>query len=427
MSGAKFKMRLLLISLLSMMLASCDAPTQNPSEEQTMALEENSETWRVVIELPGIELPVTLHLANDLSEAWFINGNERVVVPQISAAGDQVSLRFPAFNNTFEVIRSGDAMLGTLTLVKLRYEQQMPVRAERGNTQRFLANAEPEINLTGRWKTVFTDADGKLTEAVGEFDQQGSRVLGTFLTPTGDYRYLEGMVSGRQLMLSTFDGAHAFAFSAELNDQDELEGGFWSGTKSYETWVAKRDFDTQLPDAYELTYLKDGYETLEFSFPDLDGQMVSLSDPKFNGKVVLVTLSGTWCPNCADEVAFLSEYYRQNQDRGLEIITLLYEHFDEFELAAQQGKLLRDEFDIDYTLLVAGVSDKTLAAETLPMLNHVLAFPTMILIDRSGAVRRIHTGFSGPGTGAYYQQFVADFNEQMEVLLSEGSLIESTE
>lgn len=418
-------MKLLLISLLGLMLTACDAPTQNQPGEKPMADVENSQTWRMIIELPGFELPVVMHLANDLSEAWFINGDERVMVPEIIANGQNLSLRFPTFNNSIELVRSGNTMSGTLTIVKLGYEQHMPVRVERGNEQRFItgveSESEPEINVTGRWETVFTDKDGKKTPAVGEFDQQGSRVQGTFLTATGDYRYLEGTVSGRQLLLSTFDGVHAFAFSAGMNDQDELKGEFWSGTHSYETWTARRNFDASLPDAYELTYLKAGYDALEFSFPNLDGQPVSLSDEQYQNKVVLVTLSGTWCPNCADEVAFLSGYYRQNQGRGLEIITLLYEHSDEFALAARQGRLLRDEYGIEYTLLVAGVSDKTRAAETLPMLNHVLAFPTMIFIDRSGAVRRIHTGFSGPGTGAHYQQFVAEFNEQMDKLLDEGA------
>jgi hypothetical protein len=309
-------MRLFLISMLYLLLCACDAPPQNQAAVQAMTESTESETWRVVIELPGIELPVQLHLANDLSEAWFINGDERVMVPEISSDGDQVTLRFPAFNNTFELTRSGDRMSGTLTLVKLGYEQHMAVSAERANEQRFMESAEPAINVTGRWETVFTDEDGKLTHAVGEFDQQGERVFGTFLTPLGDYRYLEGIVSGQQLLLSTFDGAHAFAFSAEMDDQGELHGGFWSGTHWHETWVAKRNFDAKLPDAYELTYLKEGYDTLEFSFPDLDGQLVSLGDEQFKDKVVLVTLSGTWCPNCADEVAFLSGYYRENHDRG---------------------------------------------------------------------------------------------------------------
>jgi peroxiredoxin len=204
-----------------------------------------------------------------------------------------------------------------------------------------------------------------------------------------------------------------------MNDAGELEGGFWSGTRSYESWAAKRNFDAELPDAYSLTYLKEGYDRLAFTFPDLDGNPVSLDDSRLQGKVVLVTLSGTWCPNCADEVEFLSGYYRNNHDRGLEIVTLLYEHFEDFERAAQQGKLLRNEFDVPYELLIAGVSSKTLAAETLPMLNHVLAFPTTIFIDRSGAVRRIHTGFSGPGTGSHYQEFTGEFNRLMDELLAE--------
>lgn len=135
--------------------------------------------------------------------------------------------------------------------------------------------------------------------------------------------------------------------------------------------------------------------------------------------MLLVTLSGTWCPNCADEVAFLSKYYRENQGRGLEIITLLYEHYEDFERAADRGEALREQYGIGYDVLVAGVSDKTLAAETLPMLNRVLAFPTMIFIGRSGRVRRIHTGFSGPGTGAYYAEFVEDFRRFVDELLAE--------
>jgi peroxiredoxin len=419
-------MRPYLIALASLLLAACDAPQQpqQPVQPQSVSTTQQqqpgSETWRVVIELPGVELPVQLHLSNDLSEAWFINGEERVRVPQVTGTGDQVTLRFPSFNNTFELKRTSDNSLeGSLTLVKRGYEQVMPVRAERGNEQRFEQIGEPALNLTGRWETIFTDKDGKQTPAVGEFDQQGSRVVGTFLTATGDYRYLEGAVSGNLLWLSTFDGAHAYVFKAEANPAGELQGGFWSGTRSYETWTAKRNFEARLPDAYQLTFLKEGYDTLAFSFPNLSGQPVSLSDEQFRGKVVLVTLSGTWCPNCADEVAFLSDYYQRNRDRGLAIITLLYEHFEDFDRAAQQGRALREEHGIEYELLVAGVSDKTLAAETLPMLNHVLAFPTLIFIDRSGAVRRIHTGFSGPGTGSHYQQFVQEFNSHMEELLAE--------
>ena len=183
--------------------------------------------------------------------------------------------------------------------------------------------------------------------------------------------------------------------------------------------MAKRDFEAVLPDAFELTYIRDGYDGMEFTFPDLDGRLVSLTDPRFDGQVVLVALSGTWCPNCADEADFLAAYYKEHSERGLEIVTLLYEHFEDFETAAEQGKAWKEKHGIDYEVLVAGLSDKTKAAETLPMLNHVLAFPTVIFIDRQGGVQGIHTGFSGPGTGQYYEDFKKEFNARMEALLSE--------
>lgn len=375
--------------------------------------------WRLLISLPEIDLPVHLHLAPDGSEAWFTNGAERVVVPDVSRQGETWILHFPTFKNTLRLEQHADTLAGTLTLVKRGYEQVMPVTGAPDPGYRFSGDPRPAVDVTGRWEVRFTEDDGTESFAIGEFDQQGSTVAGTFLTPKGDYRYLAGEVDGQQLRLSTFDGAHAFVFTATAQPDATLQGDFWSGTKWHESWVAQKNFDVRLPDAYALTFIKDGYDGLEFSFPDLSGRPVSLADDKYRGKVVLVTLSGTWCPNCADEVAFLSGYFKEHHERGLEIITLLYEHFDDFKLAAQQGIALVNEHAIDYDVLIAGVSDKDLAAETLPMLNHVLAFPTMIFIDRAGKVRGIHTGFSGPGTGDHYTRFVQEFHQQMEQLLSE--------
>jgi peroxiredoxin len=312
-------------------------------------------------------------------------------------------------------------MSGTLTLVKRGYEQVLPVKAQADPGYRFSADPQAEIDVTGRWEVVFTDDEGNETQAVGEFDQQGSVLSGTFLTATGDYRYLYGEVDGRTMKLSTFDGSHAYVFTATQDEQGVLEGDFWSGDRWHETWAATRNFEASLPDAFSLTYLKPGYDTLEFTFPDLEGRPVSLADPKYQGKVVLVTLAGSWCPNCADEAEFLSGYFEENRDRGLEVISLLFEHVKEFEGAAALGQELVDKHDIDFDVLVAGYSDKADAGKALPMLTQVLAFPTMIFVDRAGKVRSIHTGFSGPGTGAHYLEFVREFEALMNELLSEAA------
>jgi peroxiredoxin len=411
------RLRQCVVFLGLLALVACEG---QPDPESTVSQDTwNGEDWRVEIQLPDIALPVGLHISSDGSEAWFTNGLERVRVGELSIDDNQYRIRFPAFNNTIEMQRQGDSLSGTLTLAKRGYQQHMPVTATPDPGYRFSPDPEPGIDVTGRWQVAFTNADGVETEAIGEFDQQGSYLSGTFLTATGDYRYLEGEVDGRIMKLSTFDGAHAFVFTATMDDFGSLNGDFWSGTLWHETWTARRNFDAKLPDPYSLTHLKPGFETVEFTFPDLENQPVSLTDPKYNDKVVLVTVSGTWCPNCADEADFLSGYYRENRDRGMEVINLLFEHVTEFEQAVQLGRALVKKHAIEYDVLIAGYSDKAIASEALPMLNHVVAYPTMIFIDRSGAVRKIHTGFSGPGTGGHYLEFVREFNQLMEELLAE--------
>jgi peroxiredoxin len=341
------------------------------------------------------------------------------MVPEVSKDGDLWRLHFSTFNNTVMLKQQDRRLLGTLTVVRRGYEQVMEVSGEPYSGFRFHQDPVAERDFTGRWEVLFTDDDGKESIAIGEFDQQGGQVTGTFLTPLGDYRYLQGDVEGDTMYLSTFDGAHAFVFSARMLADGTLEGDFWSGTRWHERWVASKNFDAKLPDAYSLTYLKEGYEKLEFSFPDLDGKPVSLLDESYSEKVVLVTLSGTWCPNCADEMEFLSNYFRENRQRGLEVVTLLYERVDTFEAAVQLGRALRAKHGIEYELLIAGTSEKDVASESLPMLNRVIAYPTIIFIDRNATVRRIHTGFSGPGTGRYYSDFMAEFTRFMDELLGE--------
>jgi peroxiredoxin len=409
-------MRRLLLLCATALLVSCE---RGPATAPAAGTQAPVEDWRVVVQLPNAELPVRLHLAADDSEAWFVNGRERVEVAEIRRQRDAVVLRLPAFNNTLRLQRTAMGYRGSLTLVKRGYEQVMALSAEPYEGFRFVRDARPAVDVTGRWEVVFTDDEGKLTPAVGEFDQQGAVLTGTFLLATGDYRFLAGEVDGRDIHLSTFDGAHAFVFSATALEDGRLAGDFWSGTRWHERWVARRNFDAALPDAFSLTHLKVGYDRLAFSFPDLDGKFVSLADEKYAGKVVLVSLAGTWCPNCADEAEFLARFHHENRDRGLEVIMLLYEHFEEFARAARQGRALRDKHGIDFDILVAGSSDKTRAAETLPMLNHLLAFPTLIFVDRAGRVRGIHTGFSGPGTGRHYTEFKQKFTALVERLLEE--------
>ena len=403
----------IVILLIMVISLSC---TQKSTDEIRLG------KYRAVVTTAGGDLPFFFVLKNEngINSAYLMNGDETIKIDSVHIWKDSLSLYLPAFNSTITASPSNSILAGSLTLVKANAVLQIiPLKAEQNSSYRFFPKPESNINVTGRWSAIFTEDDGSTYPAVGEFHQNASDLNGTFLTPTGDYRYLEGQVKDSTIYLSTFDGGHAYLFKAKLDKSNKLKGGYWSGLKYHESWTAFRNEDAKLPNPDSLTYLKKGYNKFNFSFPDLTGKMVSLSDKKYDGKVVIVTLAGSWCPNCHDEARFLSPFYNKYHSQGLEIIALMFENYNDTTRAISQIKKFQDKFDIKYDLLLAGTNDKDLASKKLQMLNRVLAFPTTIFIDKQGRVRKINTGFSGPGTGEHYIKLTDEFTRFVEKLLSE--------
>jgi len=381
-------------------------------------------TYRAVLQVPGGELPFGMELASDGSATvgYLVNGKERVRLSEVKIDGSHLDIRMPGYETRLEADAVGDQLHGEIYLDKLGgKDQHIPLQATLGEGYRFFATAASNsADVSGRWAVTLVDDAGASEIAVGEFAQSLDAVTGTFLTATGDQRFLAGQVQGDDLYLSTFDGAHVFLYRAKLAADGTLSGDYWSGLKYHEKWSAKRDAAAALPDAYQLTAMRAGTQTFDFAFPDLAGNTVASSDPKFRGKVLIIALAGSWCPNCHDEAAFLAPLYKEYRGRGLEIVSLMFEHFGDFPRAAAATQRFRQNYAIEYTTLIAGISDKDEAAKKLPMLDRVYAFPTTIFIDRKGRVRKIHTGFSGPATGEHYTQFVNEVRATLDQLLAES-------
>ncbi|WP_017731837.1 TlpA disulfide reductase family protein [Nafulsella turpanensis] len=379
--------------------------------------------WRGLIHLQEQEMPFNFEITGSGEDLRMkiLNGEEILEVNELQWQGDTLLMPMHIFDTELRAVVESGSMKG---IWKKNYAEdyELPFTATR-DTFRFPEPAKaPIADVSGKWAVKLLGEDGNdTTKAVGIFEQNGEQLSGTFLTPTGDYRYLEGNVDGNQLQLSAFDGEHAFLFKGTIDkeNKDQISGTFWSGKSWNEKWIARRDSSASLPDPNSLTHLKEGYDELAFEFPNLEGEMVSLDDSAYKDKVVIVQLFGTWCPNCMDETIFLADWYRKNKDRGVEIIGLAYEKKDDFEYARNRVQRMVDRLDVGYDFLIAGTADKEAAAKTLPMLNHVMSFPTTIFIDKEGNVRKIHTGFSGPGTGEYYTRFVEEFNLFTDKLLAE--------
>lgn len=383
-------------------------------------------TWRAVLASPGGELPFTLRVeegAGGLS-AVALNGEERARFDSVRLEGGRVVLRFDVYDSELraELAPDGSRLTGEWWKAG---RTRLPLTAVRGDSRRFLPGAEAgkteRSGLGDAWAVVFKKKSGD-EPARGEFRQEGERVLGTFLTPTGDHRYLEGDFRNGALRLSTFDGAHAFLYSGRRQADGRLEGEFWSGSSAAVPWTARpipASGTDGLPDAFSQAGLTNPEGLLRFSFPDLEGRPVSLSDQRFSGKVVVVNLFGSWCPNCNDEAPLLAEWSRRHRGRGLEIIGLAYEETGDPEVDRRSVRTFARHHGLDYPLLLAGLSNRQAAAKTLPDFMGLFAFPTTIFVGRDGRVRKIHSGFAGPGTGAHHQKLVAELGALVDGLLAE--------
>ena len=157
-----------------------------------------------------------------------------------------------------------------------------------------------------------------------------------------------------------------------------------------------------------------------FSFDDLEGNTVSSSDPRFAGKVVLVNLFGSWCPNCNDEAPLLAEWHRRWSSDGLEVVGLAFEFSGDGDRDRRVLRRFKERYGIGYPLLLAGTSDKAEAALAVPDISAVLSYPTTIFIGRDGRIRWIHSGFAGPGTGAHHERLVAEMEKRIAELIAEA-------
>jgi len=349
-----------------------------------------------------------------------INADEAIEVDDIVYRNDSVFITTPVFEGYIAATFIGDNLIGSFINESLN--RVVPFFAEYGPTERFaVSKLQPDQDATGIWETVFSQGvEGDEYIAKGIFKQEGYYVAGTFRTTTGDYRYLQGVMDGDTMKLSTFDGAHAFLFTAKVTDST-MEGTFYSGNHWKEPFVAKRNENYELPSANELTYLKKGYDSLDFTFPNTSDELVSIKDDRFKDKVVIVQIMGTWCPNCLDESKYYAEYYKNNKSDDLEFVALAFEYAKDKETAFSRIDRLQSKLGIEYPILLAqyGTSDKAKAQEKLPMLNHVLSYPTSIFIDKKGKVRKIHTGFNGPATGDKYTEFKEEFEGFVSELLNQ--------
>lgn len=355
--------------------------------------------------------------------SWIIkNSTDQMLVNNIKLKSDSLIVELPFFDASLLLIKSKLGYVGEWKKRIPNGDQYMPISIERGKDRLLLNLDPPKSNVSGRWRVSFINPRGQKSEAMAELKQVGHKLLGTFLTPTGDYRFLEGIVKGDSLMMTTFDGSHAFFFSAHISNSKTLDRGlFASGPTYLETWTATRDANMVLDETEAAFQLRGTDNRLNFRFPDLDSNLVSINDIKFKNKVVVIQIMGSWCPNCMDETSFLSQYYKTNKQKGVEVVGLAFEYSTDFVKSKKSLNRVKERFNVNYPMLITGVtsSDSLRTEKALPQMTSIIAFPSMIFIGKDGTVRKTHAGYSGPATGIHYAEFKKEFDDYVNSLLNE--------
>lgn len=348
------------------------------------------------------------------------NADEKIVVDEVTKNGDTLFIKLPVFTSEIVAVFQNDSLVGKYYPKGKAAINSYKFFALAGISDRFPNNTEKAaFNVVGRWKIIENSGTSDSTIMVGEFKQEGNRVTGTFLNTTGDYRYLEGKVSGNKFLLSAVDGSHTLIITAELTNENTMENGRFMGSPKWVSkWRAERNDKIELPSGEQLVRVKKGMSTFDFAGIDMNGNKVTSKDEVFQGKVLAVLAGGSWCPNCLDEARLFRELYSKYKDKGFEVVALNFED-KTYETSKVKMERFIKQTGANYTFLYVSPRGGAKRDSVLYPIEGQMAFPTGMFIDKLGHIRKVETGFSGPGTGEHYTKFVDETTKLIELMLSE--------
>jgi thiol-disulfide isomerase/thioredoxin len=370
--------------------------------------------WDASIVVNGVEIPFLFEIEtrNGRPSASFFNGERRIRSTSSQAKENGLVFSFAQYAATLDLSidanqLAGEYRRGTRTVY--------PFMAGRAAAAAKSAAAGPSIE--GTWIVQAKSSKG---ETAWRFiaRQDGNHVSASILRVDGDTGTLTGAYRDGRYVLSHFSGARPLllevfprpdgSITLRQNAKTELKAIRESDARASEIGAPT--------DPSRHTTVSNPSEPFRFAFPDLNGRIVSNTDPRFAGKVVLVNISGSWCPNCHDEAPFLAALYEKYRGRGLEIVTLSFEEVEQLSNPTRLRAFI-DTYGLKYTVLLAGETDQL--NEKVPQAVNLNAFPTTFFLGRDGRVRSVHAGFPSPGSGEFYRKAEREMTAEVERLLAE--------
>ena len=379
-------------------------------------------TWVGNATVHGQQVPVRLEVTGGSNglHAALLNGPESSPASSAVFTGNHLLLTFNYYARTFDATLANGQLIGSFGTVDTRYPVNLSSRGAVSGPTELLAT-----NIQGDWEIAVKSVKGESAWQLRvEPAKRAPTIRAVIQRIDGDTGSLYGSWMGDGYQVSHFTAAGPALYSlkpqtdgtllvsnmlrADVNDQQNLVA-----RRPAQARAAKLAGPT---DSTEQTTVKDPSTRFKFSSPDLDGKVISNTDPQFDGKVVVVAIGGSWCPNCHDEAPFLEGLYKQFHGRGLEIVNLSFEEEDQLKDPTRLRAFIA-RYGLTYTVLVAGDTDQL--NEKVSQAVNLNCWPTSFFLGRDGRVREVHAGFAGPANPPAHEALIHEITELIERLLAE--------
>jgi thiol-disulfide isomerase/thioredoxin len=369
--------------------------------------------WDATVQLKDAVVPFKLRLSGDAAhvQATYFDGERPVRASTGGVFKDgQLHVDFASYASKLDAHLDGEGLEGTIGA--------LPFEAHR-HVEKAAIKGAPSIN--GVWEVPVDTAKGEKAWRL-IVDQKPAGVYATILRIDGDTGTISGRYDGQAFALSRFAGERPTSLKITPNADGSLslilidqQGA--RELKAVRPAEARKAGLGAPTDPTHHTSVQSAAETFRFSGKDLDGKAISNLDPRFKGKVVLLNIMGSWCPNCHDEAPFLAELDAKYRAKGLRIVGLDFEGAQEQIDDPSRLKAFIARYGLKYTVLIGGVRSQV--NEKLPQAVNLNAWPTTFFIGRDGKVHGTHVGFPSRGSGPYEKQARADIDHEIETLLAE--------
>lgn len=369
------------------------------------------EYWKGHVHTERVDIPFRFRMQD--SALVLINSEERIDLPLSYSSSDSASYYFPMYDAELTIyLPFTDKISGKWNSSSRNF--QLPFSAET------YVPVSPSTADSLYGQITFLSPDSSRSfPAIGAFAMSSESVAGTFLTETGDYRYMEGVRRGKSFELSTFDGDHLYYSKATIHPDSTISGKFYSGNNPPYTWSGSITDNPTLTPSDKITTISREDSTLNFKAYTLDGDSVLFGPKAFYGKVTVVSAFGSWCPNCHDELRMYSELVAILDDPSLHIVPVAFERQETVDEAAPVISKVINQVGTPFPAYYAGKASKSFASKYFDGIGEIKAFPTSVIIDKRGKIRKVFSGFSGPGTGHYYHKHKEEVTDLISRLLAE--------